>query len=162
MTNPLDALFQWLPAVDFAVLEHRFARHGRDYTVIIETNLGSSPGQHDIVFTHCVEANCETRVRDDVWPKSWSDEFIDYERWTVAQEPEGYVWGTDWSLAYPGLLVVPDSTQAAEWSRRLGREMFEATLETDRFLLRLIRHSVRSRKISDNCQTISQGFQRLD
>jgi hypothetical protein len=161
MTNPLDALFQWLPAMDFAVLEHRFARHGRDYTVVAETCLGSNPGQHEIVFTHCVKADCETRVGPDVWPKSWSDEFIEYERWTAAKAPEGYVWGTNWSLAYPGLQAVPDSAQAAEWSRRLGKEMFEATLQTDRFLLRLIFHSVQSRKVSDNCQTISQVLHRL-
>jgi hypothetical protein len=48
-------------------------------------------------------------------------------------EPDGYVWGTNWSVAYPGLRAVPDSAQAAEWSRRLGKQMFEATLATDRF-----------------------------
>lgn len=32
MTNPLDEMLKWLPEVDFAVLEHRFARHCRDTT----------------------------------------------------------------------------------------------------------------------------------
>jgi hypothetical protein len=39
---------------------------------------------------------------------------------------------------------------------RLGQQMFEATLETDRFFLRLIFHSIRSRKISDKSAIISQ------
>lgn len=38
---------------------------------------------------------------DEVWPRSWSDEFSDYQRWVSAKEPDGYVWGTNWSLAYP-------------------------------------------------------------
>jgi|SRR5579864_6299378 len=158
MTNPLDALLKWLPAQDFAVLEHRFAKHGRDYIVVVEDCLGSNPGQHEITFTHCPKVQYETRVQDGVWPKSWTDEFTDYKSWTSAHEPEGYVWGTNWSLAYPGLRAVPESAQAAEWSGRLGKEMFEGTLETDRFILRLIFHSLRSRKISEDVQTISQGM----
>jgi hypothetical protein len=145
-----------LPKLDFAVLEHRFAKHGRDYIIIVEDCLGSDPGQHEIVFTHCVKAQCETRVSDEVWPKSWSDEFTDYQRWTIAGKPKGYVWGTNWSNAYPGFRAVLDSTQAAEWSRRLGKQMFEITLETDRFFLRLVFHSIHWRKTSDKHETISQ------
>ena len=135
--NPVDELLEWLPEVDFAILEHHFARHGRDYIFFIEDCLGSNPGQHEVSFTHCVKADCETRVMDDVWPRSWADEFIDYERWTKANEPEGYVWGTNWSNAYPGIRAVRDSVKAAEWSRRLGKQMFEATMETDRFFFTL-------------------------
>jgi hypothetical protein len=151
--HPLDELLKWLPDVDFAVLEHRFAGHGRDYILFIEA---LNQGQHEIAFSHCVRADCETRVTDEVWPKSWSDEFIDYERWTSAKEPDGYVLGTNWSLAYPGIRAIRDSSQASEWTTRLGKQMFEATLETDRFFLRLIFHSIRSRKISDKSATISQ------
>ena len=159
--NPLDELLKWLPEVDFAVLEHRFASHGRDYVVVIEDCLGSDQGQHEVVFTHCVRADYQTRVKDDVWLKSWIDEFTDYERWTSAKEPDGYVWGTNWSLAYPGIRAVRDSVEAAEWSRRLGKQMYETTLETDRFFLRLIFHSVRSRKISEKSETISRAIHRL-
>lgn len=87
---------------------------------------------------------------------SWTDEFTDYERWQDAGEPGGHVWGTNWSLAYPGLLAVRDSPVAAEWSRRLGKDMFEITLETNRFFLRLIFHSVRAQQINDNTDLISQ------
>jgi hypothetical protein len=161
LVNPLDDLFKWLPEVDFAVLEHRFAKHGRDYILLVEDCLGSSPGQHEIVFTHCVKAECETRVRDEVWLKSWSDEFTDYERWTSAGEPDGYVWGTNWSVAYPGFRAALESAQAAEWSRRLGKQMFEITLETDRLFLRLVFHSIHSRRTSEKHETISQVIHRL-
>ena len=152
--HPLEELLQSLPEVDFAVLEHRFANHGRDYIVFIEDCLTSNKGQHEIVFTHCVRADCETRDADKVWPNSWSDEFTDYGKWVSAKEPDGYVWGTNWSLAYPGIRAIRDSAQAAEWSRRLGKPVFETTLETDRFFLRLIFHSIRSRKIDDRFDTV--------
>jgi hypothetical protein len=155
--HPLDELLRWFPDSDFAVLEHRFATHGRDYSVTVEVSLCSNNGRHEIVFTHCVQADCETRVADKIWPESWSDEFIDYEKWVSAKEPDGYVWGTNWSLAYPGIQSIQESAIANEWSRRLSKPMFEATLETDRFFLRLVFHSIRSRKIDDRTDTISQA-----
>jgi|SRR5579864_5247583 len=154
--HPLDGLCKWLPEVDFAVLQHRFTEHGRDYIVFIEDCLSSNPGQHELLFTHCVQADYETRVGDHVWPKSWTDEFTDSLRWSSAGEPEGYVWGTNWSNAYPGLRAVRSSVRAAAWSGRLDKPMFETTLETDRFFLRLIFHSLRVRKISEKTDTISQ------
>ena len=76
----LDDLVRWLPKVDFAVLGHRLASHGRDNVILIEDCLGSVPGQHEAIFTHCVRADCETRVSDKAWGKSWSDEFTGYEK----------------------------------------------------------------------------------
>src|SRR3954449_12756887 len=98
--HPMDKLLEWLPALDFAVLGHGLAPYGRDYIWIIQDCIGSDPGTHEVTFTHCVKFDYETRVRDDVWPRSWTDEFIDYEGWQKAGEPDGYVWGTNWSNAY--------------------------------------------------------------
>jgi hypothetical protein len=83
--HPLDELLKWLPEVDFTVLEHRFAVHGRDY-ILIEDCRSPNQGQHEITFTHGVWAEYETRVRDKVWPNSWSDEFTDYEQWSRIAE----------------------------------------------------------------------------
>ena len=113
--NPLDELFKWLPKVDFAVLEHRFAAHGRDYILLVEDCLGSDPGQHEIVFTHCVKAECETRVRGEVWRKSWSEEFADYERWTSVGEPAGM------SGAQTGRSPIPYSGWFSIRLKRLNR-----------------------------------------
>lgn len=152
----LAALLQWLHPLDFAVLGHGWARHGRDYLIVAQDTLGSDPGTHELTFTHCVRLDYETRVRDDVWPRSWSDEFVDYQAWLDAGEPDGYVWGTDWSNAYPGLSVPERSDLADHWKQRLGKDMAEVGLETDRFLLRLVFHSVLWRKLDDDVGTISQ------
>jgi hypothetical protein len=149
-------LLQWLHPLDFAVLGHGWARHGRDYLLVVQDMLGSDPGTHELTFTHCVRLDYETRVRDDVWPRSWSDEFVDYQAWLDAGEPDGYVWGTDWSNAYPGLSVRDQSDLADHWKQRLGRDMAEVSLETDRFFLRLVFHSVLWRKLDDDVGTISQ------
>lgn len=128
--------------VDFAVTQQGFLLHGRDYAIDIANCITGLPGRLQLVFTHCVRLDYETRVPDSAWPISWTEEFTDYEKWKSAGEPAGYVWGTNWSNAYPGLTVVENSAVANEWTTRIGREFFEITLETERFFLRIIFHDL--------------------
>ncbi len=113
-------------------------------------------------FTHVVRADLETRVSDDAWQSSWDDVFLSYEAWLAAGEPDGYVWGTNWSNAYPGISAVEDSDLAKEWAARLHKPFFEAILETDRFWLRLIFSSISSGKTSEETGLISSVTMPLD
>jgi hypothetical protein len=153
--HPAHQLLHWLPPLDFALLGHGFQQHGRDYRWHIQDCLGADPGEHEIVFTHCVQADYQTRVLDDVWLSSWDDVFVDFEKWKVAGNPVGYVWGTNWSLAYPGLSIIENSEIAAAWTERIGKQFYEVTLETDRIFIRLIFHNIRNRKLSSSTGTIS-------
>jgi hypothetical protein len=157
--NPLTKhLSEWLPDVDVAVLAHGFAPHGRDYSFIIQDSIGPKPGTYELTFTHVVQFHYETRVRDDVWPDSWDDVFLDYQRWRSAGEPSGFVWGTNWSMAYPGIEAPEDSVEAANWTRRLGKQMHAMSLETERFRIALVFHDVRVRRVSDDTGTVSQAI----
>jgi hypothetical protein len=153
--HPAHERLSWLSKVDFALFWHGFEQHGRDYRWHIQDCLGTSPGEHEILFTHCVQVGYQTRVSDQVWSRSWDDVLLDYEKWEAAGQPEGYLWGSNWSLAYPGLAVVEDSEIAAAWTKRIGKPFYEITLETDRLFLRLIFHDIRHRKLSDSTQTVS-------
>ncbi|MGY1459860.1 YxiG-like protein [Luteimonas sp. A649] len=136
-------------------MDHGFVPHGRDYFVLVESSMGNYPGRHQVQFTHVAEVSYTSVVADDVWTKSWGEEFVDYQAWLDAEEPEGYVWGTCWSLAWPGIRAVEPSTKAAEWSARLGKPMYEAEIETDRFRISLVFHSLRSAKVSDESSIVS-------
>ncbi len=149
---------EWLSECDFAILSHGFLEHGRDYAITIQDDLGQDRGTHVLVFTHVVAMTYETAVADDIWGSSWDDVFLDYAK---AVDLDGYVWGTNWSNAYPGL-VAPDQDAVAEaWAQRLGKPMYAMGLTTDRFSLRLIYSEVKSRKIGDDVQVIRQTIVRL-
>ena len=154
--HPLKQLFEWFPDRDFAVLDHGFLPHGRDYSIVVESALGKDPGHHRFQFTHVVVAIYTTRVEDDLLRKSWEDTFVDYEEWERAGTPAGYVWGTNWSLADPGMRAVEPSQLATDWSERLQKPMYELKLETDRFSLFLVFHSLRTAKIDDRTDTVAQ------
>jgi hypothetical protein len=160
--HPLKPLLEWFPDQDFAVLDHGFLPHGRDYSLIVETALGKDPGRHRLQFTHVVLAAYSTRVSDDAWRVAWTDVFIDYDEWERAGTPAGYLWGTNWSFAEPGIRAVEPSPLAAEWSERLGQPMHELKLNTDRFSLHLVFHSLRTDKIDDRTDIVSQVVTPID
>jgi hypothetical protein len=150
--NPLKAFVAgWLPEIDFGVMAHGFAPHGRDYVLTLQ-----AAGTYVVTLTHVVEMHYETRVADSVWPISWDDVLTDYAAWEASGAPDGYVWGNNWSLAYPGL-DAPDFDPVAEkWAARIGRAMYAASIETDRFKLSIIFHAARAEKLSDDGSVVSK------
>jgi hypothetical protein len=137
-----------LPEFDFAVLRHGFLDHGRDYELVVQIY---GRGTDRIILTHVAVANYETAVAPEVWTKSWDDVFLDYDR---AKDLEGYVWGTNWSLAYPGLSFPEADPAVAKWSKLLGRQMYAALLETDRMRLTLVFADVKTERLSDETDLI--------
>ncbi len=136
-------------------MDHGFVPHGRDYTLLVESPMGKDPGRHQVQFTHVAELSYVTAIADDVWAKSWGEAFVDYQSWLGAGEPDGYVWGTCWSLAWPGIRAIEPSAKAADWANRLRSPMYEAEIETDRFRINLIFNSLRWAKVSDETSTVS-------
>ena len=160
--NPLgDLLKGTLSEYDFGVLEHGFFPHGRDYRFVIQDSLCRDPGTYELTFTHVVDLKYETRVGEQVWKISWADEFTNYAKWKTSGAPDGYVFGTDWSLGYPGISVLPASPEARDWSKRLERPMFSATIETDCFYISLVFSGVRHRKLSDETGVVRQAVIHL-
>lgn len=158
--NPLRKILQdALPEIDFGVMAHGFAEHGRDYRFIVEIGR---VGTFALVFTHVVQLSYATRVTDEVWRRSWGDEFTDYRAWEAAGEPDGYVFGTNWSLAYPGITVLTEHRDAISWSERLGRAMHGAQVETDRFSIVLIYSDARLTQLSSDDLTVSKVLIPLD
>jgi hypothetical protein len=148
-----------LDLIDVALFSHGFTSYMRDY--FLEYEKGGIPpyaGRYLCLFTHCVEANVETRVEGRFWQKSWSDEYIDYQNWIDAGEPDGFVWGTNWSLTYPGLEYQPDSSLAKAWAYKLKREMHEVIILTESFQIQLIFHDVIEKKLSSEISVIDKAI----
>jgi hypothetical protein len=75
-------------------------------------------------------------------PGSWDDLFTDWNAWQAAGTPEGFVWGTCWSNAYPGLSYVEDSSRARNQSALPGHEMQETLIESDSVNVTLVFHDL--------------------
>ena len=150
-----------LEMFDVGILRHGFAPHMRDYDVIVEAG-GTAQGRYRYRFTHCVEANVHSTVRDEIWQKSWDDLYTVYETSLADGAPEGFVWGVCWSLAYPGLTYVDDSLRASARTKRLGKPMHEVIIETEAFELQLVFHDVIVEKLSEDVSVIDKAIVPLD
>jgi hypothetical protein len=153
--SAIKALEQW-PLFDNAIVRHGFAPYMRDYELIVETAAATPDGsrsypegRYRYVFTHCVRAEVETTVRDDVWRESWNDSFIDYAAWEARGCPPGYVWGVQCMDAYPGAKIVIGSAAAAEWADRLAKPMTEVIIETNAHAIRIVFHALRVYKVAE-------------
>ena len=127
---------------DQALVFHGFADYMRDYDLFIyataDPRTGVAPEHLRYRFTHCVRATVTTTVRRDVWPRSLTDEFIDYGVWERADEPDGFVWGVKWHGLYPGMTLLPESEETREWSEHLGREFHEVLIDTNAHSINLV------------------------
>jgi hypothetical protein len=147
--------------LDVGILRHGFAAHMRDYDVLFEALWGrekwaDQKGTYLLRFTHCPEVVLTTAVSPATWKQSWSDDFIEYDRWLAAGEPKGFVWGVNWSTAYPGLSYVDASARAQEWADRLGQSMHEVRIETEAFRLGIVFHDFTVTKINDKVSVLDK------
>jgi hypothetical protein len=135
------------------IVSNGFAPYDRDYQLVIEiwrtmedsSGTGYMAASYRYRFTHCPEVRVTKGGRnldyDEYAWWSWEDEFIDYDEWVRAGEPNGYCWWQP-ALGYPGMSNVADSTLAASWSERMGRKMHEICIETNRYQIHLICHDL--------------------
>ena len=143
---------------DVAILRHGFTNYARDYQFYIAAYqwIGDLEGSYVLTFSHCYDLTYKTLVPDDVLKESWDDLFIDYKTWKKNNEPNGMVWGINWSLAFPGFKEVVNSDKAMDWSKRLDKPMKEVKLETTSFEISLTYENWKLEKISNEASTIRQ------
>ena len=79
-----------------------------------------------------------------------------FRTFTTAGQPAGSVWGSNWSIAYPGLEAPDHDPAAVKWTERLGKSMHAMVIETDRVRISMVFHDVRSKKISDDNSIIDR------
>jgi hypothetical protein len=157
--NPLrELLNDRLPEFDFGVMSHGFVEHGRDYRFIIEIGRDDP---YELLFTHVVNVTYATALSPAGWRQSWGDEFTEYQRWEAAGEPNGYVFGTNWSLAYPGVSILEKHKDAVGWAKTIGLPMYAARIETDRFSIVLVYGGVEMKQLSSDFSTVNKVLIQL-
>ncbi len=154
----VEEVLKKYPLFDIAILGHGYTDYMRDYDILVEANWNNNKGRFLYRFSHCVDVNLKTRLADENWRTSWDNLFIDYEKWQMAGEPDGFLWGVKWSMAYPGLEFDDEALDVKDWSSRLEKEMHAVIIETNVFLLRLVFHGVKVKKLEDGSNLIDSVF----
>ncbi|MER7362643.1 YxiG-like protein [Nonomuraea wenchangensis] len=135
-----DELQQALDEVfDQALLHHGFVDYMRDYQLVIhataDPRTGIAPTTLRYLFRHCVQAHCTTTVPPGTWRDSLDDRLITYE---TGVNLDGYVWGVNWQMLYPGATLITDSPAARDWAAAIGIDFHEVRIQTNAHDLALI------------------------
>jgi hypothetical protein len=129
-TAQLQSAFE--DVFDQAIVFHGFADYMRDYEVVVyataDPRTGIVPEHLTYRFTHCVRATVTSAVSPDIWARSLDERLIDYE---TGVDLDGYVWGVNWQVLYPGLKLLPPSPETERWSASVGIPFHEASIETN-------------------------------
>ncbi|MEV4159945.1 YxiG-like protein [Nonomuraea dietziae] len=133
LQQALDDIF------DQALLHHGFVDYMRDYQLVIRTTAdprtGIEPTTLRYLFRHCVQATCTTTVPAAIWRTSLDDRLITYE---TGVDLDGYVWGVNWQMLYPGATLITDSPTARSWAAAIGIDFHEVRIETNAHDLTLV------------------------
>jgi hypothetical protein len=158
MKNEMDLSILSLDSlIDTAILRHAYAANKRDYCFHIEALWKENyAGQYLVSFHHCYEMIFNVITGKETILQSWDDCFVDYEKWEKAGNPEGYVWGSNFMLAYPGFSLVKDSEMAKKWTGLLGKEMKELKVEAEIFEIRLVFYNWEISKLNNEVGLISK------
>lgn len=138
-SHELSAAFE--NVFDQAIVFHGFAEYMRDYDVFVyataDPRTGIKPEYLRYRFTHCVRASVTTAVEPRVWTQSLDERLLDHQA-AIEAGLDGYVWGVNFQVIYPGMTLLEGSTEAAEWADRLGIPFHEALIETNGHNLELV------------------------
>lgn len=130
---------------DAAIMRHGFTDYMRDYEIIVGARNGPpNTDMHKYQFIGCVEAHYETKLGRD-FELSIQDDFVysgpDYPN---KPDPDGFIWCVRFAETWAGGLKYIDHGERAKyWSKAIGRNMHEVTIETNAYLLRLVFADIR-------------------
>lgn len=132
---------------DQALIRHGFVDYTRDYELVIHATAdpvtGIEPAELRYLFRYCVQANCTTTVPAVTWRGSLDDRLIDYE---TGVDLDGYVWGVNWQVLYPGATLITDSPTARRWAAEVGIDFHEVRVQTNAHDLTLVFSDLRVRE----------------
>jgi hypothetical protein len=143
---------------DVAILRHGFSEYNRDYDFVFEADSTDESEQSLLRFKHVYELSYVTSVTTDTLKISTNDNFIDYKKWQETGEKEGFVWGVNYALAYPGFTILNNSAKADRWTKVLGFEMFNVTLETETYKIDFVTSDFEIIKLNDKTDLIKRLF----
>lgn len=143
------------PLFDGYIVRHGFVSFLRDYDLVVVA-VAHLPRRTQYLyrFSHVPFVMVTTAVSDEIWKKSWADDYINFQAWQRVGSPPGYVWGVGYSVAYPGAKCFEDSKLAREWSSRLGKPMREVQIKTNGHDLTLVFHDLKMEDLGEANESI--------
>lgn len=138
---------------DNELVHHGFTNYLRDYEMVVFQSVdpnpryGLVPRHVRLLFRYCTEADVRSSVPPGLWSQSLDDSLLDAH--TVTRDSDGYVWGVQCQVLYPGARVIEKSKRARNWERRVGIPFHEVLIEGNAQTISLVFSDLTIEEVGD-------------
>jgi hypothetical protein len=146
---------------DVAILRHGFSEYNRDYDFVFEVDSSADSGQFLLRFKHVYKLSYVTSLTTEALKVSTNDNFTDYKKWQETGEKEGFVWGVNYALAYPGFTMLDNYAKGRQLDQGFGFEMFNVTLETETYKIDFVTSDFEVIKLNNDTDLTKGLFIKL-
>lgn len=125
---------------DQAILRHGMLECIRDYEVIGCITGIDFDIEVQFVFKGCINVDFKVKVAPEHY--SMDDRLLDIDRQDEADYPEGFIWGANYALNYPGWTLYQDSDELKSLEKAYNIKFYKIHFDTNAYHLTLIFHDL--------------------
>lgn len=125
---------------DQSIIRHGMLEYIRDYEIIGYLKGKNSDVELQYIFKGCIKSNFQIKVAPENF--SLDKRLLDLDKQTESDYPRGFIWGTNFSIVYPGWKMTENSDELKELEKSYGIKFYEILFETNAYELTLIFHDV--------------------
>ena len=128
---------------DQAIIRHGMLNNIRDYEVIGFIYGQEYEEEIQYIFKGCIKADFKVIVKPEHY--SMDDRLLDLSRQSESDYPNGFIWGVNYAVTYPGLTLTENSDELIQLEKTYGLKFNKIFIETNAYELTLIFHDLDTR-----------------
>jgi len=135
---------------EYDMFDQSITRHGmlaciRDYEVIGYLAGKDFDKEVQFIFKGCIRVDCRIKIEPAYY--SMDDRLLHLDRQNEPDYPEGFIWGVNFAIVYPGWTLKQDTTELKELEKTYGLQFYSIHFETNAYDLTIIFHDLETKEI---------------
>jgi hypothetical protein len=130
---------------DQAITRHGILEYIRDYEVIGYISGMDFDSEVQFVFKGTIKVDYKVKVA----PEHYSMDYrlIDLDHQCEPDYPEGFIWGVNFAVVYPGWTIHQDTSELKELEKKYGLKFYSVYFETNAYDLTITFHDLETKEI---------------
>lgn len=135
---------------EFDLFDQAITRHGmleciRDYEVIGYLSGVDFESEVQFIFKGCIKVDYKVKVAPEHY--SMDDRLLDLDRQDEPDYPEGFIWGANFAVVYPGWTLKQDTDELKKLEKNYGLKFYEIYFDTNAYDLTIIFHEIDTKEL---------------
>lgn len=135
---------------EYDLFDQAITRHGmleciRDYEVISYLSGMDFDSEVQYVFKGCIKVDYKVKVAPEHY--SMDDRLLDIDRQDESDYPEGFIWGANFAVVYPGWTLKQDTDEIKMLEKTYGLKFYQVYFDTNAYDLTITFHDIDTKEL---------------